>query len=70
MVGPYGPVFTLRVILAFAGVVIFGLYLYRSSGPGEARVQGNLATGGFAVVLVAEFLGRLLFYATQVRIGV
>ena len=70
MVGPYGPVFTLRILLAFVGVVIFGLYLYRSSGPGEARVQGYLASGGFAVVLVAELLGRFLFYATQVRLGV
>jgi anaerobic dimethyl sulfoxide reductase subunit C (anchor subunit) len=70
MLGPYGPVLTFRVILAFVGAGLFVLYLYRSAGPGETRVRGHLAYGGFAVVLVAELLGRFLFYATQVRVGV
>jgi hypothetical protein len=70
MIGPYGPVFTLRIILAFVGVGIFALFLYRGAGPNETRVQGCLVYGGFAVVLVAELLGRFLFYATQVPVGV
>jgi anaerobic dimethyl sulfoxide reductase subunit C (anchor subunit) len=70
MVGPYGPLLTLRILLAFVGVGIFGLYLYRSAGSGERRVPVYWVSGGFAVVLVAELLGRFLFYATQVRIGV
>jgi len=31
---------------------------------------GNLAYAAFALVLVAEVLGRFLFYATHVRIGI
>ena len=31
---------------------------------------GTLAYAAFVIVLVAEVLGRLLFYATHVRIGI
>ena len=32
--------------------------------------MGNLIYAAFALVLVAEVLGRFLFYATQVQIGI
>jgi hypothetical protein len=70
MVGPYGQMLAFRMVLAFVGAGFFGLYLYRSAGSGERKAPGYLAYGAFAVVLVAELLGRFLFYVTHVRVGV
>jgi len=70
MIEEYGLVFGLRLALAFLGAGVFSLFLYRSaSGRGGERILGNLVYGAFAFVLVAEVLGRFLFYATQVQIG-
>ena len=71
LVRSYGVVFALRLILAFVGAGVFGLFLYQNAvSPGHEKVMGNLAYGAFALVLVAEVLGRFLFYATQVQIVV
>ena len=71
LVRSYGVVFALRLILAFVGAGVFGLFLYQNAAsPGHEKVMGNLAYGAFAFVLVAEVLGRFLFYATQVQIVV
>jgi anaerobic dimethyl sulfoxide reductase subunit C (anchor subunit) len=70
MIEEYGLVFGLRLVLAFLGAGVFGLFLYRSaSGKGGERILGNLVYSAFAFVLVAEVLGRFLFYATQAQIG-
>ncbi|MGD2155908.1 MAG: dimethyl sulfoxide reductase anchor subunit [Anaerolineales bacterium] len=69
-VSEYGIVFVVRLILAFIGAGIFGIFLYQNAqSPGRERVLGNLVYGAFALVLVAEVMGRFLFYATQVQIG-
>jgi len=46
------------------------VFTYRTaSTPGRERLLGNLAFAAFAVVLVAEVIGRFLFYAMQTNIG-
>jgi anaerobic dimethyl sulfoxide reductase subunit C (anchor subunit) len=71
MVGPFGLVFVLRLLFAFVGAGIFGVFLYQiTQSMGKEKTLGYLAYSAFVLVLVAEVLGRFLFYATRVRIGV
>jgi anaerobic dimethyl sulfoxide reductase subunit C (anchor subunit) len=68
---PLNAVFVIRLILAFVGACVFGVFLYQNaSRAGQEKVLGYLAYSAFVLVLVAEVLGRFLFYATRVRIGV
>jgi anaerobic dimethyl sulfoxide reductase subunit C (anchor subunit) len=70
-VSEYSIVFVVRLILAFIGAGIFGIFLYQNAqSPGREKVLNNLVYGAFALVLVAEVMGRFLFYATQIQIGV
>lgn len=69
-VGEFGVVFGLRLALVFLGAGIFGLFLYRASlAPGQEQMLGQLAYLAFALVFVGEVLGRFLFYATALKIG-
>ena len=71
MVGPFGLVFVLRLLFAFVGAGIFGVFLYQiTQAAGKEKTLGYLAYSAFVLVLVAEVMGRFLFYATRVRIGV
>jgi len=71
MVGPFIWALVLRVVLAFLGAGVFAVFLYQNAlSPGQEKMLGNLAYAAFALVLVAEVLGRFLFYATHVRIGI
>lgn len=71
IVGPYAWVLVLRLVLEFVGAGIFALFLYKNAlSAGREKVLGNLVYGAFALVLVAEVLGRFLFYAARVRIGI
>jgi anaerobic dimethyl sulfoxide reductase subunit C (anchor subunit) len=66
----YGVVLVLRLALAFVGAGILGLFVYQNAmSAGREKFVSNLAYGAFALVLVAEVLGRFLFYATHVKIG-
>lgn len=66
----FGWMFALRVILVFLGAGVFTLFLYRKAiDSGNEKVIGYLVLGAFVLVLVAEIMGRFLFYATQVPIG-
>jgi len=70
MYGQYGLIFGLRLALVFLGAGILGVFLYQNAlTPGRERVMGNLAYFAFALVLVSEVLGRFVFYATHVKIG-
>lgn len=70
LMGEYGVLFALRLALVFLGAAILGMFIYRTaSSPGREAVLSNLAFVAFAVVLVAEVIGRFLFYATQTNIG-
>ncbi len=67
----FGVVFGLRLLLVFLGAGVFALFLYRNAlSPGRESIAGNLAYAAFALVLVAEVLGRFVFYAIHIRIGV
>lgn len=70
LLGDFGLVFGLRLILVFIGAGVLGLFIYQNAVR-EDRVNtvSLLAYGAFATVLVAELLGRFLFYATYARDG-
>jgi len=71
MIGTYGPIFVLRLLFAFIGADVFGVFLYQiAKSAGNEKTLSYLAYCAFVLVLVAEVLGRFLFYATRVRIGV
>lgn len=59
-----------RVVLVFIGATAFGVLMVHA-----AQEKANLtklaiaAYSAFAVILVAEFIGRYLFYANQVVLG-
>ena len=66
----YGGMFALRLALVFLGAGVFGVWLYRTAlRPGAETLLGRLAWTAFALVFVSEVLGRFLFYATHVKIG-
>jgi anaerobic dimethyl sulfoxide reductase subunit C (anchor subunit) len=70
MFGEFGLMFGLRLVLVFVGAGIIGLFLYRSAvSAGQERIMGTLAYAAFALVLVSEVLGRFIFYAAHVKIG-
>jgi anaerobic dimethyl sulfoxide reductase subunit C (anchor subunit) len=69
--GDYAVVFALRLVLVFLGAGVLGLFLYRNAvSPGRERFLAGFAYAAFAAVLIAEVMGRFLFYATHVRIGI
>jgi anaerobic dimethyl sulfoxide reductase subunit C (anchor subunit) len=71
LIDPYGVVFALQLLLVFVGAGVFGIFLYQNAqNPGREKVLTSLAYIAFALVLIAEVLGRFLFYATSVQITV
>lgn len=71
MFGEFGLLLVLRLALVFIGAGIFGLFLYRNAAsPGGERVFATLIYSAFALVLIAEVMGRFLFYATHIKIGI
>lgn len=70
LAGNYGLVFGLRLGLVFVGAGVLAVFLFQTAqNAGRERLLGTLAYAAFALVLVAEVLGRFLFYATTVKIG-
>lgn len=71
MSGSYGWILALRVLLAFLGAGVFGLFLYQNAmSAGKEKMLGTMVSLAFIVVLTAEVLGRVLFYVSHVRIGI
>lgn len=67
----YPVVLAFRLLLAFAGAGVLSFFLYQNSlAPGREKLLGTLAYSAFALVLIAEVLGRFLFYATHAQIGI
>lgn len=63
--------FGLRITLVFLGAGILGFFLYQNAAtPGHEKLMRALAYSAFALVFVAEVVGRFLFYASHVRLGV
>jgi anaerobic dimethyl sulfoxide reductase subunit C (anchor subunit) len=71
MLNNFGVVFGFRLFLAFLGAGVFGLFITQSAlNPGKERILSYFAYSAFVLVLAGEILGRFLFYATRVQIGV
>ena len=71
MTGPLGLALFLRLALVFLGAGVFAVFLYQNAlSAGQEKVLGILAYAAFVMVFVAEVLGRFLFYAAHVRIGI
>ena len=71
MIGPLGLTLLLRLVLVFLGAGVLAFFLYqKAAGAGQERALGNLAYAAFVLVLVGEVLGRFMFYAAHVRIGI
>lgn len=71
LIGEYGVIYGLRLALAFIGAGLLAFLIYRAAilrRPESVLV--NLTYLAFAVVLVAEVLGRYLFYVTQYKLGI
>ena len=67
--GPLGLTFFFRMVLAFVGAGVFGFFLYQNAqSAGREKVLGYMAYAAFFLVLIAEVLGRFLFYSSQVAI--
>jgi anaerobic dimethyl sulfoxide reductase subunit C (anchor subunit) len=70
MFGQYGLIFALRLVLVFIGAGVLGVFLYQNAmSPGREKIMGSVAYASLALVLVSEVLGRFVFYASHVRIG-
>lgn len=69
--GQYTLLSAAQNILIFAGIIALGFLLFRMSG-GRAlgRLMSVTTVAAFVLVLGGEFIGRLLFYATMVRVGI
>ena len=71
MIVEMGFLLALRLLFVFIGVSLFGVFLYQNAfGEDKTNLVSAIAFGAFALVLVAEVIGRYMFYATQVRIGI
>jgi anaerobic dimethyl sulfoxide reductase subunit C (anchor subunit) len=71
LLGDFPIILALRLALAFVGAGVLGVFLYRNAmSPGHEKALANLSYAAFGFVFVAEILGRYLFYATQVSIGI
>ena len=66
----FAGLFAVRLALVFLGAGLLALFVYRyASQPGSESLMGTLAYSAFALVLFSEVIGRFLFYATHLRIG-
>ena len=66
-----GVIFGFRLALIFIGAGILALFLYRNAiRPGRERIMANLTYSAFILVFASEVLGRFLFYASYIRIGI
>ena len=70
MMGSFGSTLALRLILVFIGAGLLAAYLYRNASiPGKESTFSTLIYSALALVLVSEVMGRFIFYATHVNIG-
>ncbi|WP_296135951.1 DmsC/YnfH family molybdoenzyme membrane anchor subunit [uncultured Tessaracoccus sp.] len=66
-----GPWFVLRLVLVAVGAGLLGLFTYGMARPDAApKPLAACITVAFALVFVAELLGRMQFYESMVRIGI
>lgn len=71
LMDPYGAAFIIQLLFVFVGGGVFSVFIYQNAqSAGKEKVLSSLAYGAFALVLVAEVLGRFLFYAAHVMISI
>jgi anaerobic dimethyl sulfoxide reductase subunit C (anchor subunit) len=64
-------VLLIRLILVFLGAGLLAVVLIRNTlSAGRESALSTLAYSAFALVLISEILGRFLFYASYVRVGI
>jgi hypothetical protein len=59
----------MRLVLVFLGAGLLAAYLYKTAAAGKESSIAAVTYSAFVLVLVAEVMGRFIFYATHVRIG-
>lgn len=70
MTRTYGAALVIRLLFIFVGAGLLTTYLYRNaSSAGKEKTMATLVYSAFVLVLAGEVMGRFLFYATHVRIG-
>jgi anaerobic dimethyl sulfoxide reductase subunit C (anchor subunit) len=71
VIAEYGMVLLIRLILVFLGAGLLAVVLIRNTlSAGRESALSTLAYSAFALVLISEILGRFLFYASYVRVGI
>ncbi|MCB2160751.1 dimethyl sulfoxide reductase anchor subunit [bacterium] len=71
LVNEYSLLFALRILFIVLGAVLGGLYLYYLAKSENAKgLLISTAYAAFFLMLAAEVIGRFLFYAANVRIGI
>jgi anaerobic dimethyl sulfoxide reductase subunit C (anchor subunit) len=69
--GEYQWALITRLVLVVLGAGVFAFFLYRNTLNAKLETAlANWAFASFILVLAAEVLGRYLFYATHVKIGI
>lgn len=70
LAGQFGVAFGARLVLVFLGAGVLGLFLHQlTSNPRREAAMASLTLAAFGLVLVSEVVGRFLFYATHVKVG-
>lgn len=69
MVGS-GAWFVVRLVLVALGAGVLGFFLYRTATKGGDRILAITASSAFVLVLIAETLGRVLFYDSLFHVGI
>jgi anaerobic dimethyl sulfoxide reductase subunit C (anchor subunit) len=64
-----GVAFVVRLVLAFLGAGLLGFLLYRAASTRRDSMMFVVAVSAFALVLVSESIGRILFYDSLFRVG-
>lgn len=71
LVTNFSVIYALRLVLAFIGAGILALLIYQiASAPGRDTRLATLTYSALALVLIAEVMGRFLFYASHIKIGI
>lgn len=65
-----GAWFAVRLVLVALGAGVLGFFLYRTAAKGGDRILAITASSAFVLVLLAETLGRVLFYDSLFHVGI
>jgi anaerobic dimethyl sulfoxide reductase subunit C len=70
LTGSYGIALAIRLLLVFIGVGVLAAFMFRNAATmRKEKAISYLVYSAFIIVLVGEVMGRFLFYAAHVRIG-